>query len=76
MADAAQVTRRGMLDMQVCVPAGWTDEQVKEFADRNNLCGTENGWQVRREGSELLNGQPERVQCEGQPGFVHIMLDA
>ncbi len=36
MSEAAEVTRCGALDMQVCVPAEWTDEQVKAFADREN----------------------------------------
>jgi hypothetical protein len=72
----AQVTRFGALDMQVCVPAEWTDEQVKSFADSRNLCGTEHGWQIRREGDKALAGCAERVQCQDDPSFVHIMLDA
>jgi len=76
MADGAQVTKRGILDMQVCVPKDWTDEQVKSFADRNNLCGTEHGWTIRRQGDPYLKGAPERVQCQDDPKFVHIMLDA
>lgn len=72
----AQVTRFGALDMQVCVPAEWTDEQVKSFADSRNLCGTEHGWQIRREGDKALAGRAERVQCQDDPSFVHIMLDA
>lgn len=72
----AEITRRGMLDMQVCVPADWTDEQVKEFADRENLCGTEHGWHIRKAGDETLNGDPERQPCKLRPGSVHIMLDA
>jgi hypothetical protein len=76
MSEGAQVTRRGALDMQVCVPADWTDEQVKSFADRNNLCGTEHGWAIRRQGNPHLKGCAERVQCQDDPRFVHIMLDA
>lgn len=72
----AQVTRAGLLGMQVCIPAAWTDEQAKEFADAENFCGTANGWQVRKEGSALLNGDPERCPCAERAGFVHLMLDA
>lgn len=72
----AQVTKRGAMDMQVCVPADWSDEQVKEFADRENLCGTEHGWQIRRAGDPALAGCAERVQCQDDPNFAHIMLDA
>jgi len=62
--------------MQVCVPADWSDEQVKEFADRANMCGTTAGWQIVREGSKYLAGDPERVPCHDRAGFVHIMLEA
>ena len=73
---SATVTRRGIFDMQVCVPVDWTDEQVKEFANRANMCGTSNGWCIRREGDLALAGAPERVSCEKLPNHVHIMLDA
>jgi hypothetical protein len=77
MADEKpEVTRRGVLDMQVCVPDDWDDEAVKRFADRENLCGTTNGWFVRKQGDEALAGADERVPCHDRPGYVHIMLDA
>ena len=66
----------GALDMQVCVPKEWTDEQVKEFADRANPCGTTNGWFIRKQGDKLLAGCNERVTCEKDGRFCHIMLDA
>ena len=62
--------------MQVCVPADFTDEQVKEFADKENPCGTTNGWFIRRAGSKYLAGAPERMECSLHCGKVHIMLDA
>ena len=71
-----QVTRRGALSMQVCVPADWTNDQVKAFADRENLCGTENGWFIRKAGDKALKGDPERAPCKQIAGYVHIMLDA
>lgn len=71
-----QVTRRGALDMQVCVPADWSDEQVKEFADRANLCGTENGWIIRKAGDKDLGKDPERNLCSVRDGYVHVTLDA
>lgn len=70
------VTRHGLLDMQVCVPKDWTDEQVKAFADRENMCGTENGWSIRKQGDELLDGADERVECGNDKNYCHIMLDA
>lgn len=72
----AQVTHAGALDMQVCVPSGWTDDQVREFAEREFPCGTTNGWVIRRQGRRLLSGSDERTKCAGREGFVHVMLDA
>lgn len=72
----ASITRVGFLSMQVCVPSDWTDDQVKDFADRENLCGTTNGWFVRKDGDPSLAGDPERAPCESREGHVHIMLDA
>ncbi len=72
----AQVTRKGAIDMQVCVPKDWTDEQVKYFADVDNPCGTDLGWVIRREGDKNLLDKPERNSCSERVGFVHIMLDA
>ena len=71
----ATVIRRGARDMQVCVPADWADERVKQFANAVNPCGTEHGWHIRREGDSALNGKPERVKCS-ESANVHIMLDA
>jgi len=71
-----EVTHHGALDMQVCVPKDWSDEQVKEFAERKYPCGTTLGWVIRKEGHPYLIGQRERVTCEGQEDFVHVMLDA
>jgi hypothetical protein len=72
----AEVTRMGVFDMQVCVPQDATDEQVEAFAEEQYPCGTTAGWQIRREGSELLQGAPERRPCEERAGHAHIMLDA
>lgn len=72
----AEVSYRGFLDMQVCVPDHWTDEQVLEFAARENPCGTTNGWFVRRTGDKALGNSPERNRCLEREGCVHIMLDA
>lgn len=73
---SAEVTRTGLFDMQVCVPKEWTDEQVVNFANRANLCGTTNGWAIRKNGNKALNGDPERQACSERHEYVHIMLDA
>jgi hypothetical protein len=72
----AQVTRYGFTDMQVCVPATWTDEEVVAFAESSYPCGTRSGWNIRRRGDKALRGDMERVTCEERRHCVHIMLDA
>ena len=73
-----EVTKHGILAMQVCVPKDWTDAQVLEFAESQYPCGTQAGWQIRKQGNPLLNGCDERVVCDQgeRKDFVHIMLDA
>lgn len=69
------MVREGLLDCQVCVPKGWTDEQAIEFANKAYPAGTTNGWQIVREGSKWLAGDPERVPCEEDPDNVHILME-
>lgn len=71
-----EVIYLGILDAQVCVPKEWSDDDVKDFADRAYPCGTSNGWTIRKEGDKFLAGDPERMKCVQRPDFVHIMLDA
>lgn len=78
MSDDPQVTKFGILDMQVCVPEDFTDDQAIAFAEREYPSGTA-GWKVRKTGDPALLGADERVKCSGQngrEGYVHIMLDA
>ncbi len=74
--EGAQITQRGALTCQACIPRGWLDEQAKAFVDKENLCGTTHGWQLRKEGSPYLAGAPERQPCSTLPDFVHVMFDA
>ncbi len=71
-----EVTKRGVLDMQVCVPSEWDDGQIVAFAERENQCGTTVGWTIRKQGDELLAGMPVRNPCANRAGFVHVMLGA
>ena len=61
------IKRKG-LSVQVCVPADWTDEEVKSFADRDTLCGTESGWHI--------DHGLGRVNCGERVGCVHVVLHA
>lgn len=76
MTTEPQVTKAGVLDMQVCVPATFSDDEIVRFAEKEFPCGTTLGWQIRKEGSERLMGHPERVGCAERDGFVHVMLEA
>lgn len=70
-----EITRYGGIDMQVCVPSTWSDEEVMAFAERENPCGTTNGWQIRTN-EKWLAGCPVRNPCAKHSGFVHVTLDA
>ena len=70
-----EVTRRGLLGMQVCVPSDYSDQQVEDFANVENPTGIDSRWTIRRQGDEALAGCDERVLCESRPGCVHLMLD-
>ena len=72
----AEVTRVSFLAIQVCVPEEWDDAQIIAFAEQKNPCGTENGWTVRKEGSQWLGGDPARNPCAERESFVHVVLDA
>ena len=71
----AQVVRRSLLSLQVCVPRDWSDSQVAEFANTTDPTGIDSQWAIRREGDSALSGDPERVQCESHADRVHVMLD-
>jgi len=72
----AELIRSNILSVQVCVPKEWNDKQVLDFAEKEDSCGTANGWQIRRQGDKYLSGDDERVPCNVREDYVHIMLDA
>lgn len=71
----AVVTHIGMLDMQVCVPAEWTDKEVEEFANAANPAGGDLTWSMVPADSEFLAGDPVRNPCAERVDYVHIMLE-
>ena len=70
------VTKYGARDMQVCVSADMSDEQVKAWADEAHPSDTKQGWTIRRTDDKALSGDPKRVKCLDDANYVHIMLDA
>lgn len=69
-----QLIRTGIADMQVCVPAAWSDDEVVAFGESHNPCGIRPGWRVRTN-PELLAGCPVRNPCVDRENFVHVTLD-
>ena len=68
------VTKNGLFDMQVCIPADWSDGEAEAYANQENPAGTEHGWHMKHNGEKSLSGCNERVKCDARDGFVHIML--
>lgn len=66
------VVREGLFQIQVCVPAGWDDDSVTEWTNREHECGTTKGWTIDKDNPK----SPERVQCEAFASHVHIILNA
>ncbi len=71
----ATVTKMGLASLQVCVPQTFSDEEVVAFVNAQSPTGLEHGWQIRREGDPVLDGDPERNGCDKHNENVHIMLD-
>lgn len=72
--DKPEVVRQGCLNVQVCVPEEWTDEQAELLANGEYPAGTTCGWRVRKDPKRLV-GDPERNPCPRKKGYVHIMMD-
>jgi hypothetical protein len=69
-----EVVRHGLVGMQVCVPADFTDEQVETFANDDTPTGISSRWRVAKHGHDVLAGSDERVTCEQRSGCVHLVL--
>lgn len=68
------IIRAGLLTIQCCVPKEYTDQQIVDYVEKRNPCGTTGGWHVRKEGNRF--GSPERVECAKDNANVHVLLDA
>jgi hypothetical protein len=68
------VPRRGLLDLQVCVPVEYTDEQIEQFANAAEPTGIESSWHMRSADDPAQAGAPIRVPCTKHPENVHVML--
>lgn len=74
MNNAPEITRFGLVTMQVCVPEKFTDEEVEQFANTENPTGISSKWEIVRNGNSILNGTNERVKCQERTNFVHLIL--
>ena len=68
-----------VVTMQVCAVADASDEEILEVCNRENPCGTKNGWtQVIREteGKDSLFKGPNKtpVDCEEHEGRKHFLV--
>lgn len=66
-----EIVRYSLLNLQVCVPEDYTDEQVEEFANKNMPTGIPSPWKI----TQASNGDPVRNPCRERNGCVHILLD-
>lgn len=65
---AAEVIKWSLCDIQVCVPAEFTDEQIEAFANDDHPTGIDSKWKMRQ------TKDPMRVQCQERSGHVHVVL--
>jgi len=63
-----RIIRRKTLGLQVCIPAGMSDEEVKRRTNAMYPCGTENGW--------IIDQGLGRVICSEHSDREHIILEA
>jgi hypothetical protein len=62
----------GLLYMQVCAETDATDEEILATCNRENLCGTTNGWAgVYRGDEEGKKPGP----CDDHPGRTHFIVN-
>lgn len=65
----------GLLAMQVCAVKDATDEEILHVANRENLCGTTNGWcHVVRELEEHYEEKHLPVQCKDHEDRLHFLV--
>ncbi len=67
--ESPMVPIKGTFEMQVCVPDGWEDAKIKDYAKANNPPSTEAGW-------KLFPGPQGRCACPDRKGYTHVWLVA
>lgn len=68
MSEPTLLQMQGLLHLQLCVPGEWTDEQVVDFAEQEQPCGSSGGWSV--------NLGAKRVPCADGGGMIHVIVSA
>lgn len=72
----ASILKMTGLAMRLCVPGNFTEEQIVEFAENKNPCGTSHGWELAKEGHLSLEGNKDRIMCAGDVDNVHVVVIA
>ena len=69
----AEVYSAGILHCSVCVPKGWTTEQIEDFVNMDNpILGT-CIWEIS-EDKEFITGEPNPCQCKDNNGKSHYLM--
>ena len=71
---APNLVRMSLINLQVCVPKEFTDEQAEEAANQLHPTGISSKWTMREAEDPTQMGAPLRVQCQQHPENVHIMM--
>ena len=68
----------GLLYMIVCAEKDITDEEILEFCNKDNLCGTTNGWcYVIRKLKDTCGSKTDTqlpIQCKDYEDRIHFMV--
>ena len=64
----------GLLAMQVCAVDDATDEEILEVANRDNVCGTTNGWVTVIRNQDDYPKESHMGPCDDHPGRTHFLV--
>lgn len=72
MNPSAVVLRMGLCNIQVCVPASWSVEEIEAWVNHDCPAGTQHGWRFYDE--PCHDGSAPRITCAADKEKVHVIL--
>jgi len=76
--DRVIITKMAALSMQVCAIKDATDEEILLECNRQNLCGTTNGWchvvRTISEDDPEIAKRSLPVQCADDENRIHLII--